>query len=452
MAAVKKQGWQTNISFGQRSDPCVGIFAKLMSVFIPRQFNHNVAVIPNIPGLEDNNRATQQSGHRTELDNVYLSTDASGLSKMDPKTLEPLGSTSQKKLHPSLKGPLSCAHAQRDLITGDLFNYNLDFGKTATYRIFRVNAKSGTTDILATISEPEIPAAYIHSFFLTENYVVLCVQSSHFGWNGLKILWERNLLNAIKPFNKDARCKWLVVDRRQGRGVVARFSTPASFFFHSVNAFEQKSKNEKGEEVTDICLDYAEYENMDVIHVLYYDILMNRDEKAVKAVDGKHKTAQSQLVRYKFTIPALSQTRKGDYSLTAEKVFSIPSPHSGELPIINPSRAGQPHRYVYGTCNRGMGFWMDAIVKTDVKTRDALIWSGGIGHTPGEPIFVPRPGGTEEDDGVILTIVLDGSAQKSYLLCLDAKTLQELGRAEADFPIPLGLHGVHAPLSEKPML
>jgi torulene dioxygenase len=181
---------------------------------------------------------------------------------------------------------------------------------------------------------------------------------------------------------------------------------------------------------------------------------MNRNEAAIDDLGktGKHKNAQPKLVRHKFTLPVVPQTLKGDYSLTAERVFAIPGPHSGELPIINPWRAGQAHRYVYGTCNRGVGFWMDAIVKTDVETRDALIWGGPIGHTPGEPIFVPRPGGTEEDDGVILTIVLDGSAQTSYLLCLDAKTLQELGRAETDFPIPIGLHGVHAPLGTKPLL
>jgi torulene dioxygenase len=314
-----------------------------------------------------------------------------------------------------------------------------------------VNASTGTTDILATVSDQELPAAYIHSFFLTKNYVILCVPSTHYGWNGLKILWERNIIDSIKPFDDTVKCKWLVVDRRHGGGVVARFSTPAAFFFHSVNAFEQTSKGENGEELTNICLDHVEYINTDVMHILYYGTLMNRDEAAIKEVEksGKFKTSQSNLVRYKFTLPALPQTCNGDYSLTAAKVFAIPSPHSGELPVINPSRAGQEYRYVYGTCNRGIGFWMDALVKTDVETRNALIWSGPIGHTPGEPIFVPRPGGTEEDDGVILSIVLDGTAQTSYLLCLDARTFEELGRAETGFPIPLGLHGVHVPRGDK---
>ncbi|KID64718.1 Beta,beta-carotene 15,15'-dioxygenase [Metarhizium brunneum] len=448
IAMVKKHGWQTSVSFGQRSDPCVGIFAKFMSIFLPQKVNNNVAVIANMPGLDSS--GGRRVGHRTGLDNVYITTDNSTLEKIDPETLEPLGSAAQQQLHPKLKGPLSCAHAQKDPVTGDLFNFNIDLGRRATYRIFRVNADSGTTDILATIAENELPAAYIHSFFLTENYVVLCVPTSHFGWNGLKILWERNVIDAIQPFDKSVKCKWFAVDRRHGRGVVARFSTPASFFFHSVNAFEQKSKGSNGEEITNIFLDMVEYVNTDVMHMLYYDILMNRNQDAIKDLRkrDKYKTSQPKLVRYKFALPALSQTHMGDYSLAAEQVFAILSPHAGELPIINPSRSGKAHRYVYGTCNRGVGFWMDGIVKTDVETRDALIWSGPVGHTPGEPIFVPRPGGTDEDDGVILTVVLDGSAQTSYLLCLDAKTLQELGRAETDFPIPIGLHGIHTPLGE----
>ncbi|KHN95230.1 carotenoid cleavage dioxygenase 1 [Metarhizium album ARSEF 1941] len=452
VSMIRKHGWQTSVSFGQRSDPCVGIFAKFMSTFLPQRFNNNVAVVANMPGL-DSNKA-QNTGHRTAPENMYIATDNSILEKIDPTTLEPLGYAKQVQLHPQLKGPLSCAHAQRDPVTGDLFNFNVELGIRATYRVFRVNAQSGTTDILATISEKEVPAAYIHSFFLTENYVVLCIPTSHFAWSGLRILWERNVLDAIQPFDEAAKCKWLVVDRRHGRGIVARFSTPASFFFHSVNSFEDQAKGDDGEEITNIFLDMVEYVNTDIMYMLYYDVLMNRNQDAIKELEklGKHKTSQPKLVRYKFALPSLSRTHADDFSLAAERVFTIPSPHAGELPVINPTRSGKRYRYVYGTCNRGLGFWMDAIVKTDVETRDALIWSGPIGHTPGEPIFVPRAGGTDEDDGVILTVVLDGSAQTSYLLCLDGKTLQEVGRAETDFPIPIGLHGMHAPFGEQSTL
>ena len=61
-----------------------------------------------------------------------------------------------------------------------------------------------------------------------------------------------------------------------------------------------------------------------------------------------------------------------------------------------------------------------------------------------EPIFVPNPDGEkEEDDGVLLCVVLDGVKGSSYLLCLDARTMEELGRAEAEFAVALGFHGLH---------
>lgn len=439
--AIKKRGWCADVSFGQRNDPCVGIFAKFMSVFSPRQINNNVSVMPNMPGLGGRSGS---SGHRKGVDNLYLCTDHSTLQKLDPKTLEPLGQAAQDKLHPELKGALSSAHAQRDPETGDVFNFNLDFGRSATYRIFRVNADTGTTDILATISDQDLQPAYIHSFFLTHNYVILCVPSSHFGWKGFKVLWERNLIEAIKPFSQDAKCKWLVVDRRHGRGVVARFSTPAAFFFHSVNAFEEKGKDEHGREVTNLFLDYVKYDDTGIMHKMYYDVLLNRSGAASSALTERrqYESVFPSLVRHKFTLHAMHQGGTA-YSDTAEEVFSIPGPHAGELPVINPMRIGKAHRFVFGVSSLGRSILLDSLVKTDVHTRDALIWTGPPGHSPGEPIFVPRPGGTDEDDGVILSLVLDGSAQRSYLLCLDARTLQELGRAATDFPIPLGLHGTH---------
>jgi torulene dioxygenase len=447
---IKQKGWRDSTSFGQRADPCIGLFAKAMSFFVPRtHHNNNVVVLPNFPGLEDKD-TTSASRHRTGVDNVYISTDANALHKVDPNTLEPIGYTNQSALNPLLKGPLSCAHAQRDPGTGDLFNFNLQLGRSPTYRIFRVNAATGKTDILATIAEPGVNPAYIHSFFLTANYVVLCIPTTHYGWNGSKILWQRNIAEAIKPFNKNTPCRWIVVDRKHGRGTVARFSTPASFFFHSINAFEETITDENGDDRTDLSLEYIRYDTDGIIYSLYYDVLLDRDDAAKKFFfqNQRYKSSHVHLVRYRFRLPleGTEQSEAEARTAAAEEVIAIPAPHAGDLPTINPKMATKPHRYVYGVTSRGLSTFLDSLVKTDLHTREALIWSGGQGHTPGEPIYVPRPGATDEDDGVLLSVVLDGSAQKSYLLCLDARTLEEVGRAAADFPIAFGFHGHHAPI------
>ncbi|KAK4062912.1 hypothetical protein Trihar35433_8707 [Trichoderma harzianum] len=440
VAEIKEKGWQTSLSFAQRADPCIGLFAKVMTIFLPSKANINVTVVPDMPGGDDVKEGDASKGKA-----LYVLTDSATVSKLDPKTLEPIGNARQKSLHPDLKGPISCAHTQRDPETGDLFNFNLELSSHPTYRIFRVNAKDGSVDILATFSDKKYPAAYMHSFFMTENYIVFCVQSTQYAWSGLKIPWQRNILDAIKPFDPSIPCTWVVVDRRHGKGVVAEFSTPAGFFFHSANAFEEVVTDDSGNKHTEINMDAISYNNTDVLHMFYYDILLDRDGATKKTMLDKkfYKTTANRLSRYRFRIPSEPQSAKEKASAVAEEVLSIPSPHVGELPTIHPKRAGKPYRYVYTVANRGLYLFADSIAKTDTHTQGALIWSGPKGHSPGEAIFVPRPGGTEEDDGVLLSVVLDGTLEKSYLLCLDARTMEEVGRAEADFAIPLSLHGAH---------
>jgi torulene dioxygenase len=63
---------------------------------------------------------------------------------------------------------------------------------------------------------------------------------------------------------------------------------------------------------------------------------------------------------------------------------------------------------------------------------------------------VANPEGTEEDDGILLSVVLDGVEEKSYLLVLRAKDLFELGRAEMRGPMAFGFHGTHKALNKGP--
>ncbi|KAJ2966740.1 hypothetical protein NQ176_g10005 [Zarea fungicola] len=217
---VKKRGWRAGITFAQRSDPCVALYAKAMARF-DKSIDNNVVVLRNVPGLTET--VTAASGHRSvSTDSLVVTTDATLFQILDKDTLEVVDTGSQERFHPDLKGPLSMSHAQLDDETGDMFNVNLTLGRSPTYRFFRVNAKSGTTDIIATVAGRGVSPAYIHSFFLTKSYVVLCIPSSHLAWAGAKIAWTGNLLEAMKPFDKSARCQWIVVDRRHGAGVVAR--------------------------------------------------------------------------------------------------------------------------------------------------------------------------------------------------------------------------------------
>ena len=85
---------------------------------------------------------------------------------------------------------------------------------------------------------------------------------------------------------------------------------------------------------------------------------------------------------------------------------------------------------------------MDGIVKTDLETKKTTYWDHPH-HTPGESIFVPDPTGNTEDAGFLLSVILDGDKGTSYLLCLDARTMKEVGRAECDVAVGIGFHGRH---------
>ena len=65
-------------------------------------------------------------------------------------------------------------------------------------------------------------------------------------------------------------------------------------------------------------------------------------------------------------------------------------------------------------------------------------------HFPSEGKFVPNPKARSEDDGVLLSVVLNGVRKVSYLFILDARTFDEIeiAIAETPFILPLTIHGM----------
>jgi carotenoid cleavage dioxygenase-like enzyme len=113
-----------------------------------------------------------------------------------------------------------------------------------------------------------------------------------------------------------------------------------------------------------------------------------------------------------------------------------------ELPRIDYRRHNtREYGYAYATGARSESSdWFDQLVKVDISGGETARWHEDATY-PGEPVFVPSPGGTAEDDGVILSAVLDAESRRSFLLVLDAASFEELGRAEVPHAIPFGFHG-----------
>ncbi|KAH0566058.1 hypothetical protein GP486_000551 [Trichoglossum hirsutum] len=466
---IRRTGKLSGFSFGQKRDPCESYFRKIMTMFQgkptdtvpPDTRNTGVTLSINPPGFPSRKQISEKEaqGHTSGIRSLWNKTDSAMLKEIDPNTLEPVGLALQRRLHPDLQGAFSAAHAKSDPFTGDLFNYNLQLGKNAVYRIFRISGSTGKTDVIATINAP---GAYLHSLFLTENFVVLCVWGSHYASYGLKVMWERNILDAIAdldPRDPKKRSKWFVVDRHHDSGVVAAFEGDSFFCFHTINAYEAMSK-EDGK--VDIILDLTVYENMDVIKRFYYENVRSSSPGAHSFFSEKRDTARGNLNRWRLPgvdISGLSRTNiaANHVRTNSHPGVSIPEPFSKailewvapkdktiELPSINPKFITRAHRYIYGVADRGFTTFVDGLHKYDTETHDVLTWESH-GQNPGEPIFVPNPGGQGEDDGVLLSVVLDGHTGKSYLLVLSAKDMLEMGRAEMDFAVGFGFHGTHFP-------
>lgn len=317
-------------------------------------------------------------------------------------------------------------------------NYNLKVGPNATYKIFKTDATSGETVILATVNESSIRGAYIHSMFLTEQYLVLCIWPAFYTKAGLGLLWERNMLEAM-TFDPSQACTWLVIDRKNGRGLVHRFESPAMFAFHAVNAWEEPGDGKHD----DIVCEVVQFANMDILHRFYYDNLISTGPGVKKYAGSARPTTLPHLTRYRLKdVPRSGVIEPHGRPPTALVIQQISGPKVGDLPRINEKYATRPHRYVYTAVDQGLSSFVDGICKTDTNNGDCQIWSHPK-HSPSEPIFLPRPNAQTEDDGVLLTVVLDGEKGTSYLLCLDALNLGEVTMAECEVAVGFGFHGMH---------
>lgn len=108
--------------------------------------------------------------------------------------------------------------------------------------------------------------------------------------------------------------------------------------------------------------------------------------------------------------------------------------------------------YTEGTHLYAGGEYLEwGIVKLDHKISEqyhytkgnmpsATVWKARDSF-PSEVVFVANPNGELEDDGVLLSQVFDSNRNESYLLVLDAKTLNEVARAYTGIRIPVSLHG-----------
>ncbi len=116
---------------------------------------------------------------------------------------------------------------------------------------------------------------------------------------------------------------------------------------------------------------------------------------------------------------------------------------SSEFPRVPDAKAGFEAQYGY-TMSQTPDGAAGEIFKYDFGNDAARsVHTFPVGHTPGEPVFVPADGATNEDDGYLMTYVHQADTDTSYLVVLDATDMPADPVAEVHLPtrVPAGFHG-----------
>lgn len=370
------------------TDPCRSIFKRFAQEFFPK------------PTDNANVNVSKIAEHFTALTEIPLPIE------FDLDTLKTVGVHNYSD---ALKGNLTTAHPHYDFEHNEATNYLTRFSLRSTYNVYRIPAGSNTRQVIGSV--PVAEPSYMHSFGITKNYVVLVEYPF--------VINPLNFLLSKKPFIENFKWKpekgttFLVIDRKNGN-VKGRYMAEPFFAFHHVNAFEH---------VEGLMIDVVGYPDVAIVHSLYLN--------ALRGEVGKDLVSAGQLRRYHIAWK--------DAAVSYETIV----PHLIELPRINYKIANMnEYQFVYGVGSHQdhPEDFLDRLLKVDVQGKTVKIWQKENCY-PGEPVFVPAPGAKDEDEGVILSIVLDVKKENSFLLILDASSFGELAIADVPHHIPFGLHG-----------
>ncbi|XP_042355420.1 beta,beta-carotene 9',10'-oxygenase-like isoform X2 [Plectropomus leopardus] len=352
----------------------------------------------------------------------YVSTETNFMHRVNPENVETLGQVDWSKFI-AVNGATAHPHSDPD---GTTYNMGNSYGsKGALYNIIRVPPEK--TDAKETLEGAKIlcsivPAnkshpSYYHSFAMSENYVVFIEQPIKMDL--LKIVTCKLRGKALSEgiyWDPKQETVFHLVDKRTGEVSAIKYHTKAISTFHQINAFE-----EDGFLMVDLCCadDGAAINNY----------LIQNLRKSGEALDEVYNTLSRPLPR-RFVLPLhvtsdtpIDQNLNTRPSSTAtcvkigkDKVFCQHENLHGddlfeygglEFPQINYGRCNtRPYRYFYGCGFRHLVG--DSLLKMDLKDKSLKVWYQK-GFFPSEPVFVPSPDATDEDDGVILSVILTPS-------------------------------------------
>lgn len=371
---------------GFAQDPCWTIFQRMFNFFLP-------SLTPQI--IQNANVNVMRIA-----ENYVALTETPLPVRFDPETLETLGVLEYRdRLQKQFC--FESAHPHHDFLRNECVSYQIDFGVVCHYNIYKV-ADQGLAKREPFFSMKTDRASYMHSFAITNRYVVLVEYPLVL--SPLDILLRGGGFITQFQWLPQRNTRFHVIDRSKGI-LVKSFETSPFFAFHHVNAFEEKD-------------------------TIVVDLVSYPDPQIVFGPAPLDQVRQLERFRLNLADGSLAQ------DTLAESLMELPR-------IYYQKYNTQPYRYVYGVGFKYPTSEDDSIpiIKIDVETGSIQEWKEPS-CLAGEPVFVPTPDGVGEDDGVLLSVVTGPTKGRSFLMVLDARDLSVIARAEVSHRIPYGLHGM----------
>ncbi|WP_072619273.1 carotenoid oxygenase family protein [Spirulina major] len=334
--------------------------------------------------------------------------------RLNPHTLETLGLDDLDGILD--KGGSFSAHPRIDpasiLDDGQpcLVNFSISPGPVTTLNLYELSPDG---KLLRKQSHPVPGFAFIHDFAITPHYALFFQNPVQF--NPLPfLLGQRGAAECIK-FQPDQDTKVIIVPRDPNSNrTVQTLNVRAGFIFHHANAWEE-DENTIG--IDSIC--YADFPEVE-------------PDSDFREIDFT-KIDPGQLWRFRFDL----HTRAATAHLIESRCV--------EFPAIHPHQEGRSYRYTYlAAAAPPTGHAPhQALLKHDFATGTQQFYCFGPRQFVTEPVFVPKPGETDEDAGWVLTMVYDADRHGSDLAIFNAQDLEAgaIATLHLDLHIPFGLHG-----------
>ncbi|XP_047943042.1 carotenoid cleavage dioxygenase 8 homolog B, chloroplastic-like [Salvia hispanica] len=338
---------------------------------------------------------------------------------IDPDTLDTLG---KFEYTDNLGGLIQAAHP---IVTDTEYITLLPDLINPGHQVVRMNPGTNERKLMGRVNCRGRPSpGWVHSFPVTENYVVVPEMPLRY--------CPQNLLKAepteLYKFQwlPDSKAYMHVMCKATGK-TVASVEVPPFVTFLFINAYEETDEDGR---VTAVIADCCEH-NADPA------ILPNLSLHNLRSLHSQDVFPGAKVGRFRIPID-------GSPNGTLEAALD-PNEHGRGMDMcsINPNFLGKKYRYAYATGAKRPCNFPNTITKLDLVDKKAKSWCEE-GSIPSEPFFVAKPGATEEDDGVVISMVSQKNGD-GFALVLDGTTFEEIARAKFPYGLPYGLHGCWVP-------